>query len=748
MRHLAYFAAGFSTAVFFCHYEVGWPIWLGLWGCLTAAVLLRFPDRRRRRAALLLLSMGMVLGIARYGLQAELKLTSRRDLEGISLNMSGTVTGYPQAYDQYVSVAISAETRDGSRKTGLFYAYEGQAAELRPGDRVIMSVRLSPIGEAETDYPAKGYYLRGTLESVTVTGRVPLAELRYGPAHLAHRLQLTMDRYLPPESAAFMKALVTGQQKDLYAAHELHRALSEAGLAHVVAVSGMHVGFFVALSLLLLGAHRGWKLALVLMGLFAFMTGLSPSVLRALFMQSVFLLGPVLRREPDGLTSIMGALLILLLLNPFAAGSLSLQLSFLAVFGLVVLTPRMMGWFQKKGEQLHGTQRKVYVLVTSSLSTSLGATAFSSCLAALKFGRIALLAPLSNLLILWMIPVCFAGGFLLFAFSWLQPVAALLGKLLHAVICCIVYLAKGVAALPMATVCLPPKLTLLWFLGAYVLFGLAYGAKKKNALFRPLAPICGCALLLFSLLLGVRGYYRLGTTLAAVDVGQGQCIVLLDGDRTLMVDCGGRYDAGDRIVQWLESHGRRKVDVLVLSHFDADHVNAVPELLQQIPVGQMLSGGTGLQPNEAEQFHAIQLLAREKAVHTAHLSESVEFTLGDLRVICYTLPEAQGNRGIAVLASAGEQDILITGDMSIEDEYDLLCADRFPDGEYLVAGHHGSKYSTGTLLLDEFQPEEVIISCGKNHFGHPSSEVLHRLCARNMVVYRTDLLGNVELKVR
>ena len=752
MRHLAYFAAGFSAAVFCCHYDVHWGGFVLLCAVALAAVLRRFSDGKRRSTALLLLSLGLVLGASRYELQKDRKLDYRPDLDGQVQTMSGVVTGYPVLYDTYTAVKITAEDRLGQVKPGIFYLYDGSGNGLRPGDRVAMKVRLSPVitsnGQFSDDYIAKGLYLRGNIDRLDVIGRVPLAGLRYAPEHLGEFLRQTMGQYLPESSAAFMKALITGRQNDLFRQTQVHHALSDAGLMHVVAVSGMHVSFLVALAFLLLGAHRGWKLALVLMALFAVMTGLSPSVLRALFMQSVFLMGPVLKRESDGLTSVLGALLVLLLFNPFAVGSLSLQLSFAAVLGLVLLTPRMLSWFQEKGHDLKGKRRKLYDWVTASLSTSLGAMAFSAFPAAVVFGQISLLAPLSNLLVLWLIPLCFAGGFLLGAAALIcRPLAYVAAQLLHGLISVVLLLAKGVAVLPLAAVTLPKGLTICWFLGSYTVLSLAYFCKKGKQ-FRPLVPVCTCLLALFILLLGTRSYYRMGTTLGAVDVGQGQCIVILDEDRTLMVDCGGRYDAGDRIIRWLRSHGRQRVDVLILTHFDTDHSNAVEQLMEQMPVGQLLFNGEKLEPHEAERYHRIHTLAREKDVRTSHISAPTQFRMNDLQVVCHVLDDPGGNRGIAVLASVDDRDILITGDMSIEDEFDLMQSDRFPDGEYLVAGHHGSKHSTGTLLLDEFQPEQVIISCGHNHFGHPTKEVLHRLEARNMVVYRTDLLGNVELKVR
>jgi competence protein ComEC len=96
--------------------------------------------------------------------------------------------------------------------------------------------------------------------------------------------------------------------------------------------------------------------------------------------------------------------------------------------------------------------------------------------------------------------------------------------------------------------------------------------------------------------------------------------------------------------------------------------------------------------------------------------------------------------------SAGSYDVLITGDMNAEVENRLIKYNDLPDIELLVAGHHGSRYSTGDTLLDELRPESAVISVGEgNSYGHPAEETLERLAKRNITIYRTDLTGTVVL---
>ena len=109
-------------------------------------------------------------------------------------------------------------------------------------------------------------------------------------------------------------------------------------------------------------------------------------------------------------------------------------------------------------------------------------------------------------------------------------------------------------------------------------------------------------------------------------------------------------------------------------------------------------------------------------------------------------PQDEDNLGLSVLCDVGEIQILVTGDIDKGEEHLLLKAYDIPDVDILIAGHHGSKYSTSEELLATVKPEIVIISVGKNSYGHPADETLKRITQCGAVIYRTDLYGTVKLK--
>ncbi|MBR3640530.1 MAG: MBL fold metallo-hydrolase, partial [Oscillibacter sp.] len=201
-------------------------------------------------------------------------------------------------------------------------------------------------------------------------------------------------------------------------------------------------------------------------------------------------------------------------------------------------------------------------------------------------------------------------------------------------------------------------------------------------------------------------------------------------------------DAGCDAADQLLSMGCRGADALILTHFDSDHVNGAEHLFCRVPVRELLI------PAEADDGGGRESVLRLAAAYRVPVREITEVTVLPLADAVLTLypsapSQADNDRGLAVLASAGESDLLLTGDMSRAAEKKLLQEYDLPDIEALVAGHHGAADATGAELLSTLDPETVLISVGSNSYGHPSCETLLRLTGRE--VYRTDRHGNIHL---
>ena len=209
------------------------------------------------------------------------------------------------------------------------------------------------------------------------------------------------------DTAAFLQALLTGDKSGL--SDRVYGDLSGAGLLHITAVSGLHCMFLLGLLQVLIGRHRRRLLAAVAVPVlifYAFLAGASPSAVRACIMAIFLLAAPLLGRESDPPTALSAALAVILLANPFAAASVSLQLSFGAVAGLLWLSPRVYRGLAGEKPGRHRVRR----FLAGSLSATAGALVFTIPLTAIYFNQLVLVSPLSNLLCLWVATTAFVLG--------------------------------------------------------------------------------------------------------------------------------------------------------------------------------------------------------------------------------------------------------------------------------------------------------------------------------------------------
>ncbi|SHH53699.1 competence protein ComEC [Sporobacter termitidis DSM 10068] len=752
MRKLATAAVSFSGALFMAHYllpDHALLISAAVCAVLSLAGLLFRSDTRLR---IFLVCLGLAAGFLWTDAYTALFFAPAKALNGKTESVTAVVTGYPGETDYGSKVTVSVRVPGRPSLKTQLYVYDA-APDLTPGNTIEFTGKFrladTVYGENTDTFLSKGVFLSASLKGdITVTGAG--ASPRYIPAVLAHAVTEKLKEIFPADVSGFMRALIIGDTSGLSQDTALSGALSTTGTAHIIAVSGMNVAFLMGvLGVLIKNKRLLAAVGIPVVFLFMAVVGFMAPVTRAGIMQLFLLAAPLLKRETDGVTSLSASLLIILLFNPFAVGSAGLQLSFSATLGILLLTGKLYDWLERplRDRKIYGHPlfRKPVRFVLGTLATTAGALVFSLPLIALHFGTVSLIAPLSNIAVLWAVELTFIGGIVAVAAAFLfAPAGAAAAFIVALPARFIVNAIIGLGRVPFAAVFTSNPAIAAWLVTAYLMLVVFVMLRARAR--QLLLPAClSLATLCLVLILTASFSDRRGLSVTALDVGQGQCIVVTSGSYTEVVDCGSTSgkDAGDILTKYLQSHGRTTIDLLVLTHYHEDHAGGVQEVLERNKVAALAvpdpSIDTGALPGE------ILELAADKGVRILTVTQDTRVNCGGETVTLYAPigGSDENERGLAILCSEGGFDALITGDMSAGIERRLVAAERLPDIEVLIAGHHGSKTSTSDTLLSAVTPEVALISVGYNSYGHPAPETLQKLALAGIATYRTDRDGTV-----
>jgi competence protein ComEC len=561
-----------------------------------------------------------------------------------------------------------------------------------------------------------------------------------------------LHAHLPPEGSrgkAFdrnvrgpLDALLLGRTSQLD--RGMVARYRRGGLYHLLVVSGLHVGLAAGLVLagLRLARVGGKRRDAVLLGsvfLFVLVGGANPPAVRAGLVVAVFLAARLLERPIPAAQALGLSALVLFLADPRQIYSIGTVLTFAAVGGIALLTEPIRRLLPARPDWLF-----------EGLATSLAAQCATSPAVYWRFNVVAtgawVTAPLAIPLSAGLIAL---GTVLLVMFATGLPAeapAALFGLGSRALEL-VADRAGGLAFLRPT----PPLAGVL-----------AVGAMTLAAACGPLrlrSPSAALAVLLFVGLAvrpGARGPER-GFSVEALDVGQGDSILVRWAGRALLVDGGGPFDleAADfgrtRLLPKLLDRGLTRLDGVVATHPHPDHVLGLLAVVEELPVTKLwLSAGA----DDSSLFARLREAARDAGVPVEVLAAGRTLRWPDARLTVLHsggLPrkvDPVNNQSIVALFERGGRRALLTGDAGASTEDALLEVGGDLTADLLKVGHHGSRTSTTPLFADAVHPRLAILSCGReNRFGHPAPETLRTLASRHVPVFRTDRLSDVRVEL-
>lgn len=732
----------------------------------------------------LLLILFFLMGIFRLAAWKEKHLSKPflAHLPIIADTLKGEIRSVEETYRVRAVLALRELVRDSaaveiSGQILLYFPYR-YPREIAPGQLLTLNkARIEPLPErrnpGQFDY---GEFLRwrgitamcrlsDSLQvgvEAAVTGFSAENRLFYP---LRQKLLGKLETHFPPPAAGFLKALLLGVREDL--GRETVEDFQKAGVMHVLAISGLHVGFVALIFYLLLSflplyfKYRN-LFVIALLVIYMFLTGAQPPVARATLMAALYFIAINLERRGAVFNYLFAAGLIILLFQPQQLFWVGFQFSFAAVLAIVYFYPKLQAQADRLLEYLENEKwrRRLNRWLIAPFLVSLAAQLGAIPLTMHYFHKFSLISFLLNLPVIPYIGIIVAGGFLCLLLSFLSPVLTdLFANLLSLKIAILIQLVSGAANLPGAyfNISTFDALDILIYLSLLLLL-----FHFKNV---PLRKIFAAACTVFMIAWGT--IHLLKTPyfdLLLLDVGQGDAaLIATPRGQVLLIDAGpaGEYGsaADAALIPALQYLNRQRVHKLFISHPHLDHLGGTFRLLEYAKVDSVYLPPP-LPLADAWNDSLLKTLERFRVPHrllnpgerVVVDEETRVYALGPFSGALETADPAQmnlNNYSLALLVNHRGRTLLFPGDSEREAEAYLQLWRDLLKSDFMKVGHHGSTTSTTEDFLALVSPEYAGISAGAgNKFGHPSPQVLKRLAAYGSKIYRTDREKAIWLRIR
>jgi len=662
------------------------------------------------------------------------------DLEGQNLQIEGQVIGLPQKDDRRVKFdfAVLKSSVQLPQKIRLSWYFPKQV--IKSGQAWQLTVKLKkPHGRFN---PGSFDYERWLfVENIGATGYVRntpepilLKPASLWQSYTAIRQQISdqLTVLLPKsEYVGLIKALTIGQKHEINA--KQWEVFKKTGTIHLLAISGLHIGLIsslayflllkIAVRLAVVSPQKTAAISAVLVAIFySALAGFSVPTQRALIMLIVIMSAIVLQRNTLTKNTLALAMLAVVLHDPLAVLSAGFWLSFLAVSIIVFSLSARLG---KTGYWVAAT--KIHFVTAIGLSPLL----------LFYFQQISIIAPLANFVVvpvvsLLIVPLCFIAV-LTMAIS--TDLSLIFLQLIDVILKVLFELLSIMADLPYSTI---TTTTPSFYVIPFALLGVFILLSPKGIPARWLGSV-----FLLPIILSKQSSLNEGDfELTLFDVGQGLATVIQTSNHTLVFDTGAKYseqfDMGSSVViPFLKYKGITKVDTLLISHGDNDHMGGAKAIIEKIDVQGVLSSV----PQLLKNYQALQCVAGQQWVW-----DKVKF-----EIISPVLNVFNGdnNNSCVLKVSSLDQSVLLTGDIEKEAESWLLKqqGDRLKS-DVLIAAHHGSKTSSTLEFLKAVNPDVILIPAGyRNRFSFPHKQVIDRYAALNKAWMNTADSGAITVAI-
>lgn len=712
-----------------------------------------------------------------------------------NINFTGIIISNKEEMQYYDKYKI--ETIFNNKKINL-YITTSKNIQLEYGDKIIFfGTYIKP--EIQRNYKGFDYskYLKqlkiyGTIrcENVKVINKNQANKIFQISNKISIKIVSNIKNIMEDRVSSILLGLILGYKLDID--EQVQENFRNASMSHILAVSGMHVTYVILGMRLILKKMIGKRsteiFSICILILYMFITNFTPSITRAGIMGIIMIFSKIIYRKNDIYTSISISLLLILIYNPFLIQNLGLQLSYGGVIGIILFNKSIFKFLQNIKIKNKVYEYKIRPKIQNKLdkvkeiiSVSCSVQVFILPIILYNLNTFNPYFLISNLILSFLIGPIVIMGFLFILVVLINvQIAEMFSKIVQIGIEILILISK-VGELPGAKIYVATPslfLIIIYYLCLIVLFSVyeIYSFKNPNKTqirIRNLIALVKIKirrnkeavkkfLICIFLTFLVINFIPRDLKIYFIDVGQGDStLIVTPQNKTILIDGGGsvnsNFDVGkNTLLPYILDRGITKIDILVISHFDNDHIGGIFTVLKELKVKKVY---ISKQLEKSENYESFLEITNQKDIKVYEVMAGNRIYVENNLYFDILWPKDNqittnilNNNAIVCNLHYRKFSMLFTGDIEAIAEGEIL--NLYDRNKYLLkadilkVGHHGSKTSTTNDFLNIVSPKIAIIGVGKNNnFGHPNEDVLERLENLYCNIYRTDLNGEISIDI-
>lgn len=529
----------------------------------------------------------------------------------------------------------------------------------------------------------------------------------------------------------------------------IKKAFINSGLLHILAASGMNVAIVYGIWFFILSRFKVPFNIIVSSGIvmiifYSLMTGLGPSVVRAMFMLIFILVGKLLDRDAHSISLLSFVALLMLIYNPAYINDVGFQLSFLVTFGLLTTAPVV---FEKVKMMPNWLSGAIFIPIVAQI--------WVAPIQMFYFNSFSLYSVFANIMVVPFVSIISFGGFISSVLALIRPISGIVCYIfdffLNPVLNCLVFISEYFSKLPhsLITTTQPNVFQMFLYYGFVLIITLLFKFGRDKKL------IIASLILFLALVSSMINLANNNLETIAFDVQNADAFLIkTPQNKYFIIDTGksgyngAKSQAQTIILEYLKDRGIKNIEALIITHFDNDHSGGAVDLMKNLNINNVyINSYTDKSKTSKEIYNYLK--THKNIIVTIPKNNEIIYSEPNLTIKAFEANikgrHADNENSIITLISYNKFDELFMADAGVE-AFDKIKADLPKDIEVLKVGHHGAKNVVNKAMLDRINPEIAIVSTGPNNYGHPNGVTLNLLESHNVKVFRTDRQNSIQVE--